>query len=81
MSTKQVIGATIIFIVLLCTLLAIGGIWGLVDGDTAWQLFWTLCVVAIGLGTAGHLGDVYFKDAPLIPEAFTKKGTDDESPK
>lgn len=51
-----------IVIVLLCTVLGVCGIWGLVDGDTAWQIFWTLCVVAIGLGTATFMIEIYFKD-------------------
>jgi hypothetical protein len=51
-----------IFIVLLCTLLGVGGIWGFIEGDTAWQCFWTLVVVAIGLSAASGMIDVFFKD-------------------
>lgn len=62
MTHKQIIGSCMIFIVLICTLLGVGGIWGFVEGDTAWQCFWTLVVVAIGLGVASSMIDVYFKD-------------------
>jgi len=62
MTTKQTIGSLMILIVLLCTILGICGIWGLVNGDTAWQIFWSLVVVAIGLGTATYMIEVYFKD-------------------
>ena len=61
MDMKQIIGTAMIAILLLCTILGIGGIWGLVEGDTAWRLFWTLIVVAIGLGTSGGLVEKFFK--------------------
>ena len=62
MTVKQVIGVTIILIIVICTALAVGGIWGLVSGDTAWQVFYTLIALAAGLGTAGRLVDIYFRD-------------------
>lgn len=61
MTIKQAIGSLMIMIVLACTVLGIGGIWGVIRGDTAWQLFYTLVVVAIGLGTAGGMIDRFFR--------------------
>lgn len=63
MTIKQAIGCFMILIVMLCTLLGIGGVWGVIQGDTAWQLFWTLVVVAIGCGTSGAMIDRFFKDS------------------
>lgn len=61
MTVKQIIGSLMILIILACTMLGIGGIWGVIGGDTAWQLFYTLVVVAIGLGTAGGMIDRFFR--------------------
>lgn len=63
MTIKQAIGTAMILIVMLCTLLGIGGVWGVIKGDTAWQLFGTLVVVAIGLGTSGLMIDRFFRDS------------------
>jgi hypothetical protein len=60
---KQSIGFVMVLIIMLCTLLGIGGVWGIIQGETAWQLFGTLVVVAIGLGTSGAMIDRFFKDS------------------
>jgi len=81
MTPKQTIGSLMILIVLACTLLGVGGIWGFVNGDTAWQCFWTLVVVAIGLGTASGMIDVYFKDRPVQDLLGIKHKTPEERSK
>jgi hypothetical protein len=63
MTIKQMIGTGMIAIVMFCTLLGIGGVWGVIKGETAWQLFYTLIVVAVGLGTSGVMIDRFFKDS------------------
>ena len=66
MKTKQIIGTLMIAIVLACTMLGVAGVWGLIEGDTAWQCFWTLVVVAIGLGTSSGMIDVFFKETSVL---------------
>lgn len=62
MTIKQWIALVIIAIILACTMLGIAGVWGLINGDTAWQVFATLLVCAVGLGTAASVIDTFFKD-------------------
>ena len=57
---KQVIGTAMITIVLICTLLGIGGMWGMVESEVAWRVFGTLVVVAVGLGVAAKMIGVFF---------------------
>lgn len=57
---KKVIGSTIVGIILTSTLLAVLGIWGVVGGDTVWQLLLTLLATAVGLGVSGMVSDTYF---------------------
>ena len=64
MSLKQILGSLFILTVLGCTVLSVLGIWGIIQGDTVWQLVFTLVVVAIGLGVSGGMIDKFFKDAP-----------------
>lgn len=70
-TVKQKLGIVFILIILLCTLLGVAGVWGLVEGETAWQIFWTLCICALGLGTAAGMMDTFFKDK-LTNEAEAK---------
>ena len=60
LSVKQYIGVLFILTVLVCTFLAVLGIWGLVSGNTVNQLIGTLVVVAIGLGVSGSMLDRFF---------------------
>jgi|688.fasta_scaffold657598_2 hypothetical protein len=62
MTTKQWLAMAIIVVILLCTLLGIAGVWGFIDGESVGQLFATLVVCAVGLGTVAHVIDTYFKD-------------------
>ena len=57
---KKIIGSAIVGIILTSTLLAVLGIWGVVGGDTVWQLLLTLLSTAVGLGVAGMVSDTYF---------------------
>ena len=77
MKIKQAIGTTMIVIVLLCTVLGVCGVWGFVEGDTAWQLFWTLLVVAIGLSAASGMIDVFFSDESVLRAVLRKKGSEE----
>lgn len=61
---KQKLGFAFIAIILLCTCLGVAGVWGLIEGNTAWQFFWTLVILALGLGTAAGMMDTFFKDPP-----------------
>ena len=61
MKIKKILAASMVAIVLGCTVLGVGGVWGLVEEEVAWRLFWTLVVVALGLGTAGGLMEKFFK--------------------
>jgi hypothetical protein len=85
---KKNLGVVFIGIVLACTVLAIGGVWGFIQGETAWQLFGTLVVVAIGLGAAGGLIDKFFKTAVLLlsigilsPASYSQESSFDDDPK
>lgn len=66
LSVKQVIGVLFILTILACTLLAVLGIWGLVAGDTVYQMIGTLIVVALGLGVSGSMLDKFF-GPPGVP--------------
>lgn len=59
---RKAIGGMIVGMVLISTLLAVLGIWGLVKGDTVWQLLGTLLATGFGfgLGVAGEVADKYF---------------------
>jgi len=58
---KKSMGILFIGILLACTMLGVAGIWGAIEGDTAWQIFYTLVVCAVGLGTASMMMDNFFK--------------------
>lgn len=57
---RKAIGGMIVGMVLASTLLAVLGIWGLVEGDTVWQLLGTLLATGFGLSVAGEVADKYF---------------------
>jgi hypothetical protein len=57
---KKIIGSTIVGTILTSTLLAVLGIWGVIGGETVWQLFLTLIATAGGLSAVGAVADAYF---------------------
>lgn len=55
MTFKKFTGYVLVLMIMFSAVLAIGGIWGWIRGDTAGQLFATFCVIggsAVGLGYA-----------------------------
>jgi hypothetical protein len=57
---RKAVGGMIVGVILASTLLAVLGIWGLVEGNTVWQLLGTLLATGFGLGVAGEVADKYF---------------------
>jgi len=84
MTYKQMAGMGMIVIVLLCTVLGVGGIWGFVGSDVAWQCFYTSVVVAIGLSVATSMVDVYFSEKSDVIKYFflsAKKDSEEKASK
>jgi hypothetical protein len=63
---KSKMGVAFVAIVLACTVLGVAGVWGFVSGDTAWQIFSTLVVCAIGLGTSAAMMGHFFKSLAFV---------------
>jgi membrane-associated protease RseP (regulator of RpoE activity) len=83
---KKKMGVAFVAIVLACTALGVAGVWGAIKGDTAWQIFATLVVCAIGLGTSAAMMGHFFKAVAFIvilfssQLAFAQEGWEDDLP-
>lgn len=65
MKTVHILGAVMIAVVLVSALVSLCGIWGLVPGDTAWQVVFSALVVGGCVMAANEVLKNFFKDKLL----------------
>lgn len=65
MKTIHVLGSVMILVVLISALVSLCGIWGLIPGDTAWQVVFSALVVSGGVLGANEVLKNFFKDKLL----------------
>jgi hypothetical protein len=61
---RQITGAVLCVLTVASAALAIGGVWGFIDGDTAGQLFGTFLVVGLTTVCLGYVVSKFFGRKP-----------------
>jgi hypothetical protein len=59
-SYKYVIGVVLTVLVLLSAFLGIGGVWGWIKGDSAWQVFLTFLIVGGTVAVVTYVAHAFF---------------------
>jgi hypothetical protein len=59
---NQITGIVLVALTIASAALALGGVWGVVDNDTAWKLFLTFIVTASTTGAVAGIADKFWSE-------------------
>jgi hypothetical protein len=59
---NQITGIVLVALTFGSAALAIGGVWGAVQEETAWRLFWTFVITAMTTGGVAKIADKFYKE-------------------
>lgn len=61
MNSKNLVGGVLASLVLFSAFLAVGGIWGVIEGDKAAQLIGTFFIVGLATMGLSYVANTFFK--------------------
>jgi hypothetical protein len=64
LTLNKVTGVVLVTLTVLSAFLALGGIWGAVDSDTAFKLFFTFVVTGVTTSAVTKIAEHFYKERP-----------------